>query len=191
MTQTTNLGAYTSAIADCIKNARFLTKEQKQISAEEATGEIEKMIQEVKVGKKKLLFIGNGGSATVAAHFAEDFSKMANIRGLAFNDGPLLTCLANDYSFEECFQKAIEIYADAGDVLFAISSSGKSPNIRNGAEAATKLGCKVITLSGFAEGNPLSGLGNINIHTPSTSYGIVESSHSIIIHAILDHIVGK
>lgn len=189
MEQTTDLEAYASQILGCIKNARFLTKEQKQISEEEATGEIEKMIREVKTNKKKLLFIGNGGSATVASHFAEDFSKMAGIRALAFNDGPLLTCLANDYSFEEVFQKAIEIYADPGDVLFAISSSGKSPNIRNGAEAAIKLDCKVITLSGFAEGNPLSLLGDINIHTPSNSYGIVESSHSVIIHALLDHIV--
>lgn len=191
MQQIANFGAYASQILGCIKNARFLTRDQKQISEEEATGEIEKMIQEVKTNKKKLLFIGNGGSATVASHFAEDFSKMAGIRAIAWNDGPLLTCLANDYSFEEVFQKAIEIYADSGDVLFAISSSGKSPNIRNGAEAATKLGCKVVTLSGFAEGNPLSQLGNINIHTPSNSYGVVESSHSIIIHALLDHIAEK
>ncbi|MAF79753.1 phosphoheptose isomerase [bacterium] len=189
MTQNTNLEAYISGIQNCIKNAKFLRQGQKEISKEEALKEIENTIKEVKANKKKLLFIGNGGSATIADHLAEDFSKMANIRGLSFNNGPLLTCLSNDYSFEEAFEKAIEIYADEGDVLFAISSSGKSPNILNGVKAAKSIGCKTITLSGFEEGNPLSQKGDINIYTPTASYGVAESSHSVILHAILDHIV--
>src|SRR6516165_12443546 len=96
-----------------------------------------------------IMFIGNGGSAGLASHLAIDFSKNGRLRSLAFNDGSSLTCLGNDLGYENVFAKQIEMHARAGDLLIAISSSGKSSNILRGVEAGRRMGCDVITLSGF------------------------------------------
>src|SRR5207249_6344839 len=79
----------------------------------------------------KLIFLGNGGSAAIASHMATDYSKNGDVRSLALNDGSMLTCLGNDLGFERVFAKQIELHARAGDLLIAISSSGRSPNILN------------------------------------------------------------
>lgn len=134
----------------------------------------------------KLVFIGNGGSAAIASHQAVDYWKNGGLRALAFNDASLLTCISNDYGYERVFAEPIARLADAGDVVVAISSSGRSPNIVNGAEAAQKAGCDVITLSGFAKDNPLRAMGHFNFYMPSHSYGIVEIVHLSLLHAMLE-----
>jgi D-sedoheptulose 7-phosphate isomerase len=134
----------------------------------------------------KLMFIGNGGSSTIASHMAEDYSKCGGIRALAFNDPGFLTCLGNDLGYEHVFSKQLEWFAAEGDLLFAISSSGRSPNILNGVAAARERGCQIVTLSGFAADNPLRRLGDYNVYVPATSYGFVEIAHSAICHCILD-----
>ena len=78
------------------------------------------------------------------------------------------------------------MYADKGDILIAISSSGKSENILCGVNAAYLKECSVITLSGFQDNNPLSSLGDFNFYVPSPSYGPVEIIHHSICHCILD-----
>lgn len=134
----------------------------------------------------KVMMIGNGGSAGIASHMAVDYWKNGNIRSTAFNDSSLLTCVANDYDYTEVFAKPIEMFAEADDVLFAISSSGSSQNILNGAKAAIEKGCKVVTFSGFSEENPLRTMGDVNFYVPAFSYGFVEILHNLIIHEILD-----
>jgi D-sedoheptulose 7-phosphate isomerase len=142
-------------------------------------------------GKKggKLIFIGNGASASIASHMAADFWKNGKIRAIAFNDAALLTCVANDFGYNQVFEKSIEMFADPGDILVAISSSGKSENIIRGARMARSKGCSVITLSGFSKRNPLNSLGDINFYVPFSSYGQVEVVHHSICHCILDTIV--
>ena len=134
----------------------------------------------------KLMFIGNGGSAAIAGHFANDFSKNGGLRSTAFNDGAVLTCLGNDYGYEHVFAKQIEWHGREGDVLLAISSSGKSANILNGVQAARAKGCHVVTLSGFGADNPLRETGDVNFYVRSPHYGFVEVAHTSLIHAILD-----
>lgn len=145
----------------------------------------------VKQGKlgKKLLFIGNGGSASIASHMAADFCKNAGLPALAFNDSSLLTCVGNDLGYEHVFGKPISLFADKGDVLFAISSSGKSHNILNGAKAARAKGAIVITLSGFKSNNPLRKIGDINFYVPSSEYGHVEINHLSLCHCLADVII--
>jgi D-sedoheptulose 7-phosphate isomerase len=75
---------------------------------------------------RRTLLIGNGGSAGICSHIAVDMSKNCGIRASAFNDGAVLTCLSNDYGYEHVFAKQIEWHATAGDILIAISSSGRS-----------------------------------------------------------------
>lgn len=144
------------------------------------------LIEEVRGEKKKVIFIGNGGSAGIASHMAIDLWKNGGIKATAFNDSALLTCLSNDYGYEHVFSKPIETFAEAGDLLIAISSSGNSLNILNGVKAARAMGLKVITLSGFKPDNKLSILGDINFYVPSMEYGPVEVLHQFICHYMLD-----
>jgi D-sedoheptulose 7-phosphate isomerase len=138
----------------------------------------------------KLIFVGNGGSAAIASHMATDYSKNGNIRSIALNDGSMLTCLGNDLGYDRVFSKQIELHARAGDLLIAISSSGRSANILNAVRAARASGCKIVTLSGFTPDNPLRGLGDINFYIASDRYGFVEIGHLTICHAVLDFICG-
>lgn len=146
------------------------------------------IISQVGAGKK-IIFIGNGGSAAIASHMAVDFWKNGGIKAVSFNDGPQLTCLGNDYGYKYVFEKPIAMFADHGDVLLAISSSGKSENILLGVQAAKSKGCRIVTISGFDENNPLSSLGEINFYVPSKAYGPVEVLHHSICHCIIDTII--
>lgn len=134
----------------------------------------------------KLMFIGNGGSAAICSHMAIDFLNAGKMRAMDFNGGPLITCLANDYGFENLFVKAIEIHGRKNDIVVAISSSGKSQDILRGVETGKKIGCQIITLSGFNENNPLSLMGDINVYIPTSKYGEVEVAHYFILHFLLD-----
>ncbi len=134
----------------------------------------------------KVMFIGNGGSMGIAAHMAVDFSKAGGMRATAFGDGAALTCLGNDFGYEEVFSRQIEWHGCADDVLIAISSSGKSPNILNGVRAARAHGGKVVTFSGFRDDNPLREMGDVNFYVRAMEYGFVEVAHQAILHAILD-----
>jgi D-sedoheptulose 7-phosphate isomerase len=134
------------------------------------------------------MFIGNGGSAAISSHMAIDFNKNGRVRALAFNDGAALTCLGNDHDFSEVFSRQIGFHAQAGDLLFAISSSGRSADIVKAVAAARDIGCQIVTLSGFTPDNPLRLLGDINLFVPSDAYGFVEISHLVLCHAVVDQL---
>jgi D-sedoheptulose 7-phosphate isomerase len=140
----------------------------------------------VKRGVNKLMFVGNGGSASIASHMAIDFQKNGGLKALAFNDLASLTCLANDIGYEDVFSHHVSHHANQDDVLVAISCSGESKSILNAALAAIKADCRVITCSGFKEDNPLRKLGHVNFYVPSNEYGPVEITHLSILHCLLD-----
>jgi len=144
------------------------------------------LIRSVAESREKVIFCGNGGSAGICSHMATDFSKNGCIPALALNDSSALTCLANDYGYEYVFSKQIEYLAKSGDLVVAISSSGKSENILNGVDAARASGCGVITFSGFASDNPLRQSGDINFWVQANDYGFVETAHLALLSAILD-----
>ena len=117
----------------------------------------------LKLNKKKILIFGNGGSASISSHFSTDMTKFANIRCINFNEANFITCFANDYGYENWPAKSIDFYGDKGDILIAISSSGRSKNIINACKAAKRKKFSfVVTLSGFKRNNPLSKLGDVN-----------------------------
>ena len=125
----------------------------------------------------------------MASHVAVDFTKAAKIRAVNFNEADLLTCFANDFGYENWVSKALEFYADQGDLVILISSSGKSQNILNGAKKAKEMGLFVITVSGFLPDNPLRELGNLNLWVDSTEYNIVEMTHHVWLVAIIDYLI--
>lgn len=140
---------------------------------------------------KKVIIAGNGGSAAIASHCTVDLTKNAGIRAINFNEANLITCLANDFGYEEWLAKAVELYSDSGDVLVLISSSGRSKNILRAAETAIQMGVEVITLSGFDSDNPLREYGSINLWVKSHAYNIVEMTHHIWLLAVVDVIIGN
>lgn len=134
----------------------------------------------------RIFFVGNGGSAGIASHLAIDFSKNGGMRAVSLNDAAALTCIGNDFGYEYVFSKQLEWQATQGDILVAISSSGRSKNILNAAKVALDRGCDVFTLSGFERDNALRKMGSINIYVANPSYGFVEVSHFAILHGVLD-----
>lgn len=147
------------------------------------------LCREAKRDNKRFFFIGNGGSAAIASHMAADWLKTAEVAAMCFNDGPLVTALANDDGYENVFAKPLSLHAQAGDLLFAISSSGQSPSILNALAVAKDRDVVSITLSGFMSTNPLRQQGHVNFYVPSDRYGLVEVAHHAICHSILDTVV--
>ena len=149
------------------------------------------ILKEVKSSGKKIIVVGNGGSAAMASHVAVDLTKAAGCRAITFNEADLLTCFANDYGYENWVEKALNFYADKGDVVILISSSGTSKNIIKGANWAKENDVAVITLSGFNSKNPLRQIGDINLWVDSKGYNIIEMNHHVWLVAIVDYIVGS
>ena len=149
------------------------------------------LIKQTRDNKRKIILVGNGGSAAIAEHMAIDLTKNAGLRAMSISGTPQLTTFANDYGYENLYSKGVEAYADEGDVLIAISSGGTSPNILKAVDAARKIGCTVITFSGFEKNNPLRQKGDVNIYLASEAYGYVEIIHNLLIHYINDQIIGK
>ena len=132
--------------------------------------------------KGSIYLIGNGGSAAVASHIANDLTNMGSLHAHVLHDPALLTCLANDYGYEHIYSKQIQKFAKHIDLLIAISSSGQSKNILNAANAMVELGGTVFTLTGFDSHNPLREVGNFNYWIDSHDYGIVEIGHLFFLH---------
>jgi D-sedoheptulose 7-phosphate isomerase len=138
---------------------------------------------------KKIILVGNGGSASICSHVVVDLTKAAKIRAVNFNEASLLTCFANDYGYENWVDKALDFYADTGDLVILISSSGESENMINAAKKSKEMGINVVTFTGFSKDNSLNTLGDINFWVDSKSYNIVEMTHHIWLLAIVDYII--
>ena len=149
------------------------------------------MIKTTSQNGKKVIIAGNGGSAAMASHISVDLTKNAGIRCINFNEADLLTCFANDYGYEEWVKRSLVFYADKGDLVILISSSGSSKNMINGAKFAKEMGLSLITFSGFKSENPLLKLGDINFYVDSKGYNIVEMTHHIWLVSMVDRIIGK
>ena len=127
--------------------------------------------------------------AAIAGHIHNDLTKIVNVRASVFHETSILMALANDDGFETVFERQIRMWAETGDLLIAISSAGRSPNILRGVTAARDAGSHVVTMSGFAPDNPVRAMGHLNFYVPSRAYGFVEMSHHVIAHCITDAFV--
>lgn len=138
-----------------------------------------------------LFLVGNGGSAAIASHGVVDFLNVGGLRAMTLHDSSLVTCMANDYGYENSFARVLSTLVSRGDALMAISSSGKSKNICNAATRVRELGGTVITLSGFAPDNPLRALGDFNVWLDSRDYGMVEIGHQFVLHNLSDRMPSR
>jgi D-sedoheptulose 7-phosphate isomerase len=134
---------------------------------------------------------GNGGSMCDAMHFAEEFTgrfrlDRPGIAAVAISDPSYISCVANDYGYDQIFSRFLESHGRAGDILLAISTSGKSPSVLNAARVASKLGVRVIGLTG-QPGSELASLCDVCIEAPAGRFADrVQEMHIKIIHILIE-----
>jgi D-sedoheptulose 7-phosphate isomerase len=135
-------------------------------------------------------FIGNGGSLAACAHMANDLS-LAHKRAIDLGSAANITCIGNDFGFENIFNYQLKWQFNAAheNLIIALSCSGNSKNVINAVEAFRDK-AKIITFTGFDKGNALRKLGHLNFHVPSNSYGVVQLAHEALLHCIIDKFAG-
>ena len=162
-----------------------ITKSLNQINLKDFESFL-KLVKNVKKNNKKIIIVGNGGSAAMASHVAVDFTKTCKIRSINFNEADLITCFSNDYGYENWLKESLKAYASKGDLLILISSSGNSKNIINAGIQGKKIGLKIITFTGFSPNNKVRKIGNINFWVNNKTYNIVEITHQSWLLAAVD-----
>jgi D-sedoheptulose 7-phosphate isomerase len=139
----------------------------------------------------KILSCGNGGSAADALHLAEELvgRYRGNRRSLPAvclsADATALTCIGNDFGFDEVFARQVEGLGTGGDLLVVFSSSGNSPNILRALDAARQRGVKTVSLLGKG-GGKAKGRADFEIIVDSADSGRVQEAHTVVMHALLE-----
>jgi D-sedoheptulose 7-phosphate isomerase len=146
------------------------------------------MLEKLRDRGGNLFLVGNGGSAGVVSHILADFINVNKLNARTLHESSLLSCMSNDYGYENSFSEPLSSLAREKDLLIAVSSSGRSPNIHNAVKSVKKSGGEAITLSGFGEDNQLRSMGDLNIWLDSTSYGLVEIGHLFYLHYLSGHL---
>ena len=179
-------------IVKVIRTAIF-TINDKMVNIDKWAGEVLDIFDSLKKNHKSIFFIGNGASCSMASHFATDYTKNGGICSYSCNEGTLLTCFSNDFSYETAYLEIVKRYMSEGDALVAISSSGKSKNILNTVDFVNNNYSKnpVITLSGFSKDNPLRQKGTYNLFLEIEDYGFIESAHAYYLHLLIDLFIQK
>ena len=137
----------------------------------------------------KILACGNGGSAADAQHFVAELigrlkMERAPLPAISLSSDPsVVTCLANDYGYDDIFARQVRAFGRVGDVLLAISTSGKSPNVLNAARTARELGMPVVSLIG-EKGDALASLSDYTIRIPTTDTQCIQELHMAVLHVL-------
>ena len=143
-----------------------------------------------------IFFIGNGGSAATATHFANDIAIGTRSSGKPFraqslcDNQAIITAISNDDGYQQVFSKQLEVLAKKGDLVIFISASGNSPSIIHAIKTASKKGAKTIGLSAF-DGGEMKKLVDISLHIPTQKgeYGPAEDAHMIIDHLVSNYLM--
>lgn len=145
---------------------------------------------------KKFLTCGNGGSAAEAMHMSEEAvgrfrSNRISLPAVALvADGTALTCIGNDYGFDEIFSRQVEGLGNEGDLLVAFSTSGNARNLSRAVEEARVKKMKVLLILG-RDGGKLAGKGDIEIIIKGTDSGRIQEAHQLLMHIMLDGVDRK
>jgi len=142
---------------------------------------------------RKIISCGNGGSHCDAMHFAEELSgryrdNRPALPAIAISDPSHLTCVGNDYGFDQVFSRYVEALGRPGDLLLGISTSGNSANVIKAIEAATKIGMRTVALTGN-QGGKIAGSVDVEIRVPHRGYADrIQEMHIKVIHSLIDFI---
>jgi D-sedoheptulose 7-phosphate isomerase len=152
-----------------------------------------RILSEALAAGKKLLVFGNGGSAADAQHFAAELVNRfrfdrAGLPAIALTtDSSILTSVANDSDFEQIFSRQLEALAAEGDVAVAISTSGNSPNVLRGVEAARRRGATTVGLAG-RDGGKLASTVDLCLTVPHRETSRIQEVHGLLIHVFCEMI---
>lgn len=177
---------YIKAVYSSLKKTSFTDADQHEMKHEKGFRLWCSLVEKVKKKNGKIFIIGNGASAAMASHMTADATKNGRIPCMPLNDISMMTAVSNDISYDKCYAEQLKIYAQSNDLLITISSSGNSPNIIEAINSARKSQMKIITLSGMNPDNSSRKMGDLNVYVHQKSYGLVESSHQVIMHCWLD-----
>ena len=175
--------------------ARILTEFSTQENFERIEKAGQLMVDALASGKK-IYSCGNGGSMCDAMHFAEELTgRYRNDRkpipAMAIADPSHLSCVSNDYGYEQVFSRFIEAFGQHGDVLLAISTSGNSSNVLAAAETARKKGMKVVALTG-KDGGKLAAHCDVELRAPLSNYADrAQEIHIKVIHSLIGFIESR
>lgn len=177
------------ALLDAQKALDALLANEEALSAIDAAGQL--MADTIATGGK-ILSCGNGGSLCDAMHFAEEMTGRYRLNrpgfaAIAISDPSHMSCVGNDYGYDEVFARYTQAVGREGDVLLAITTSGTSKNVIKAVEAAKANGMKVVGMTGRA-GTPLAEMADIAIVTPSGSAYAdrVQELHIKAIHIMIE-----
>ena len=185
------IGQAASQFAQLLTHSVFTGNQGQTLDGEAVIQQLLAEFARVREQQAKIMVLGNGGSAAIASHVITDLRNVGGLCALTLHEAAPLTCFTNDFGYEQAFAKQIAAFANADDLLIAISSSGQSMNIINAVQAANAKGLPVMTLSGFKADNPLRKLGRWNLWLDSSHYGMVELGHLFVLHHITDHLIRK
>ncbi len=185
--------SYFQTLGELLAGTLATNRRHEELPLENALQQAVSLIlsDEALIEKRKIMIIGNGGSAAIASHVHNDLCKAVGLKAIVFDEPPLLTALSNDHGYEVAFERLVELWAEKGDLLIAISSSGNSDNILRAVRMAHHKECPVITFSGFKPENSLRKLGDLNFYVPAQSYGLVEVSHMALTHYLTDRAMSE
>jgi len=149
------------------------------------------LLVEARNAGRSIFFIGNGGSAATASHFANDLAIGTNdyvkpIKAIALTDNiPIITAIGNDYGYDDIFERQLRVLANKGDIIVAISASGNSPNLVKAFEYAKSNDIKAVSITAFT-GGVLREMADLSVFIPTDlkEYGPAED-----LHMILDHLI--
>ncbi|MDR1835397.1 MAG: D-sedoheptulose 7-phosphate isomerase [Fusobacteriaceae bacterium] len=164
----------------------FIAEEEKTQRTEKAASEMAELFRR----GNKILICGNGGSNCDAIHFAEEFTgkfrkERRALPVLAISDSSHITCVGNDYGFDEIFSRGVEAYGAPGDMLIGISTSGNSQNILNAVAAAQKIEMRTLTLLG-KDGGKLKGRCDYEWIIPGATSDRIQEIHMMILHILIE-----
>jgi len=154
--------------------------------------EIAMLIADCYRRKGKVIIFGNGGSMCDAMHFAEEFTGRFKkdrppLPAIAISDPSHITCVGNDYGFDEIFARGVAAYANPGDVVIGISTSGYSPNIIRGLDQAKAMHCSTIALLG-KDGGKLKNSCNHQLIVEADGSDRIQEVHTMILHILIERV---
>jgi len=172
---------------------QYLNEVLSKISFNELSKFVEVLLDAQQRGST-IYFIGNGGSAATASHFANDIAigirNKQPFKAVSLCDNQaVMTAIANDDGYGKVFSRQLEVLLKDGDVIVAISASGNSPNLLKAIEISKLKNTTTVGLTAF-DGGKLSNVVDINIHVPTSQgeYGPAEDAHMILDHLISNYL---
>jgi len=174
---------------------RYLSEVLDRIDREEIREFVEILLDARSRGAA-VFFVGNGGSAATASHFANDLSLGTNdyeqpFRAQSLADNvPVLTALGNDFGYEDIFVRQLRIQGKPGDVLVGISASGNSPNLVKAFEFASEKGIRTVAITAF-DGGKMKAMAEKGVHVPTEpkEYGPAEDAHMVLDHLVSNYLM--